>query len=308
LATVVAPAAGKPVLLLLKGGHHVYASPAGLVRLGLDARSPDPAAGTIVRDAARAPTGLLVDEAAWDAVRALELDVEPETIAQAIVAAQRLAVRYGITTIGDNTFFPANGAAYARMAKAGALRLRVSVRSFGPEPFTRLTMKSLGAGLLGRQDPQVRYFGDKYFLDGALSTAGAGASGAGRIEAGPRYSVGELRDLMLFAGQFGTAFHTQSREGVLRLVEARKAITSRPAGAGPDVIDHCGRCGAEDLPRRIRDAGFRVTVLPGQLHELPALLRDLPLATHPWLRGRIEAAKVNVRFLIGEKCRGGKGA
>lgn len=283
LSPVVAPAAGQPVLLLLKGGHHVYASPAGLARLAIDARSSDPAGGTIVRDTTGAPTGLLVDEAAWDAVRALELDVDPETIAQAIVAAQRLAVRYGITTIGDNTFFPANGAAYARMAKAGALSVRVSVRSFGPEPFTRLTMKSLGAGLFGRQDPQVRYFGDKYFLDGALSTAGAGASGAARIEAGPRYGVGELKDLMLFAGPFGTAFHTQSREGVLRLVEARGAITWRRAGAGPDVIDHCGRCGADDLPRRIRDAGFRVTVLPGQLHELPALLRDLPPATHPWL-------------------------
>jgi predicted amidohydrolase YtcJ len=280
LASVIAPAAGKPVLLLLKGGHHVYASPAGLVRLAIDGRSPDPAGGTIVRDASGAPTGLLVDAAAWDAVRALEQDLDPETIAQAIVAAQRLAVRYGITTVGDNTFFPANGAAYARMAKAGVLRLRVSVRSFGPEPFTRLTMKSLGAGLFGRQDPQVRYFGDKYFVDGALSTAGASASGAERIEAGPRYGVGELRELMIFAGPFGTAFHTQSREGVLRLVEARAAITSRRAGAGPDVIDHCGRCGADDLPRRIRDAGFRVTVLPGQLHELPALLRDLPPATH----------------------------
>ncbi len=283
LSPIVAPAAGKPVLLLLKGGHHVYASPAGLARLAVDAGSSDPPGGTIVRDTAGAPTGLLVDEAAWDAVRALELDVDPETIAQAIVAAQRLAVRYGITTIGDNTFFPANGAAYARMAKAGVLRIRVSVRSFGAEPFTRLTMKSLGAGLFGRKDAQVRYFGDKYFLDGALSTAGASASGTARIEAGPRYTVDELRDLMLFAGPFGTAFHTQSREGAMRLVEARGAITSRRAGAGPDVIDHCGRCGSDDLPRRIRDAGFRVTVLPGQLHELPALLRDLPTATHPWL-------------------------
>jgi predicted amidohydrolase YtcJ len=280
LRAVVGPAGDRPLLLLVKGGHHVYANPAALARLSIGASTPDPDGGTIVRDSAGAPSGLLVDQAAWDAVRALESELPPETLARAILAAQRLAVRFGITTIGDNTFFPASAVMYARMAKADLLRPRIDLRSFGPEPFTRLSMKSIGAGAFGRPGSQLQYFGDKYFLDGALSTGGARVAGVARIEAGPRMSVEQLRDAMLFAGPFGTAFHTQSREGARRLAEAREPIMSRRRGAGPDVIDHCGRCGGGGLPERLRAAGFRVTVLPGQLHELPALTRDLPPSDH----------------------------
>lgn len=278
MADVVAPAADRPVLLLLKGGHHVYANAVALHRLGFDDPATTPAGGQVARDAAGHATGLLVDQAAWNAARALDLDLPIETMTEAVLRAQALAVRYGITTLGDNTFFPTLGAQYARMAQKGLLRLRMSIRSFGPEPMTRLAMKSLGVGRFGRPGAQVRYFGEKYFLDSSLSTAGA--AGAERLETGPRYTARELRDLMLYAGPFGTAFHAQSREGAERLVEARRSISHRRPATATDVIDHCGRCGGGDLPRLIKEAGFRVTLLPGQLHDLPGLLRDLPPETH----------------------------
>src|SRR5262249_13224463 len=117
------------------------------------------------------------------------------------------------------------------------------------------------------------YFGEKFFLDAALGPGGS-HDGARHVDNGPSYSVAQLRDQMLFAAPFGTAYHTQSREGAERLVEARSSIENRRRGSLPDVIDHCGRCGGHGLPERIRNAGFRVTVLPGQLHDLPAFLRD----------------------------------
>ena len=52
LRTVTAAAGNRPLLLLLKGGHHVYANPAALARLGIDARSQDPKGGIIARDSA----------------------------------------------------------------------------------------------------------------------------------------------------------------------------------------------------------------------------------------------------------------
>jgi predicted amidohydrolase YtcJ len=280
MGDLLGPASGRPLLLLLKGGHHVYASPAALARLGIDRHTPSPRGGIVVRDPEGAPTGLLVDQAAWDAVRALDLDIPPEVIAEAVLRAQALAVRFGITSIGDNTFFPAHAAAYARMANKQLLRLRISMRSFGPEPTTRLAMKSLGRRAFGRPGLQIQYFGEKYFLDSALGTAGAAVVGAERMETGPRYSVAELRDRMLFAAPFGTAFHTQSREGAERFAAARATIAGRREGALPDIIDHCGRCGGGGLPQRLRAAGLRLTVLPGQLHDLPSLLRDLPSDTH----------------------------
>jgi hypothetical protein len=224
-----------------------------------------------------------VDEAAWDALRKLEPELDPTTIARAILRAQHLAIRYGITSIGDNTFYPSVGAQYARMARAGALKVRVSMRSYGPEPMTRLTMKSLGTAAFGKPGTQIRYFGDKYFVDASLSTAGAVATGAQRLENETRYTVEELRNSMLFAGQFGTAFHVQSREGAERLVAARMGIRDRREGSLPDIIDHCGLCGGGSLPRQIHDAGFQVTILPGQLHDLPSLLRDLAPNTHAML-------------------------
>src|SRR5882724_3029527 len=273
MAPIAAAAGERPLFVTLKGGHHVYANRAALGRLGIDADTADPPGGTIARDGAGKPTGLLVDAAAWNALRKVESGLPPAEIARAIDAASRRAQKYGITSIGDNTFFPAHLAEYVRMVHAGVLRLRVTARSYGPEPSTRLAMNSQGASQFGGPDPRIHYFGEKFFLDAALGPGGS--HGETRHDAGPSYSAAELRDQMLFAAPFGTAYHTQSREGAERLVQARTGIEERRRGSLPDVIDHCGRCGGGGLPERIRKAGFRVTVLPGQLHDLPAFLRDV---------------------------------
>jgi predicted amidohydrolase YtcJ len=283
MAPMLASAQGRPVVLMLKGGHHVYANAAALARMKIDASTPNPKGGTIVRDAQGHATGLLVDAAAWNAARAINDEIDPSVVAHAMLAGQRLALRYGITGLGDNTFFPGHAIQYARMSSADAFHLRVSMRSFGPEPMTHFAMKSVGSVRVGQPGPRVRFFGDKYFLDASLSNAGAHSSADELTTNRPRYSASELRDLMLFATPFGTAFHTQSREGAERLVAARTAIRGRRTGESPDIIDHCGRCGGGGLPERIREAGFRVTMLPGQLHELALLLKELPADTHPSL-------------------------
>ncbi len=281
MAAIVAAAGDRPLLVLIKGGHHAYASPRALARLGIDASTKDPTFGQIVRDSAGAPTGLLVDDAAWSAMRAVASDLSPTDVARAIELAEHEALRYGITAIGDNTFDPERMAQYVRMSRDGVFHLRVSARSFGLEAGSRFTMKSQGTHLFGRLDDRIRFFGDKYFVDGALSDAGARAGSGAPAPAAPRYSVGELRQLMLFAGPFGTAYHTQSRAGAERLVEARSTIEERRRGALPDIIDHCGRCGGGGLPDRIARAGFRITLLPGQIHELPHILTELPAAERP---------------------------
>jgi predicted amidohydrolase YtcJ len=274
MAAIAAPAGERPLLVMLKGGHHAYANPAALASLGIDAATPDPPGGTIARDDAGNPSGLLADAAAWNAARALELALPPAQIARAIDAGARLARAYGITSIGDNTFYPAHLAQYVRMIQAGAVHLRVSARSYGLEPSTRLTMKSQGTSKFSGPDPRIAYFGDKFFLDAGAGPAGS--HGKSRSDdAVPAYSVAQLRAQMLFATPFGTAYHTQSRAGAERLVAARTGIQGRRRGSLPDVIDHCGRCGGDGLPARIKEAGLRITVLPGQLHDLPPYLREI---------------------------------
>jgi predicted amidohydrolase YtcJ len=272
MAPITAAAGAAPILVTLNGGHQVYANRAALGRLGIDAHTPAPPGGTIAKDGAGKPTGLLVDAAAWNALQTVESALSPAEIARAIDAASRRAQKYGITSIGDNTLFPAHLAQYVRMVHAGVLSLRVTARSYGPEPSTRLAMNSQGASQFGGPDPRIHYFGENFFLDGALGPRGS--HGGTRHDAVLSYSSAELRDQMLFAAPFGTAYHTWSREGTERLVQARSGIEERRRGSLPDVIDHCERCGGGGLPERIRKAGFRITVLPGQLHDLPALSRD----------------------------------
>ena len=246
-----------PLVLVLAGGHHVYANTIAIDRMGF------------ATDAY--PSGLFAEQAAFEAQRALLSMIDARTIAAAALTAQEFALRYGITAIGDNTFFPMSGAQYARMADEGTFVLHVALRSFGPMPVTRLAMLPLGAGRFGHPGPQVRYFGDKFFLDGALS------HGAAQSHDVAACGAPALRDRLLRAGDYGTAFHVQSRACAEALVEARTEVKNR-RGAATDVLDHCGRCGGSGLPARIRASGLRVTLLPGLLHALPELLAAEPEA------------------------------
>jgi len=275
------PSPDVPAFVALKGGHLVYLSRPALARLGIDRDTPDPPGGRIVRDSAGEPTGVLVDQAAWNAVRFVSSAIDPQTVAQAILAAQQRALRYGITTIGDNTFYPLHMAQFLRLSEAGLLKLRVAARSFGSLPITHFLMKSIGSTPFGR-DPRVRYLGAKFFLDTSLSDAadevatwqlpGGAKRDAG--EAGLTLTKDQLREAFLFAGPYGLAFHNQSRAGTERLLAVRASIAGRRDPRAVDIIDHCGACDG-DLPARLRDSGFKVTLLPGQLHDLPIIARRL---------------------------------
>ncbi|HWV37016.1 MAG TPA: amidohydrolase family protein [Vulgatibacter sp.] len=249
-----------PAYVALAGGHGAFVNAAGLAELGIGAGAPDPAGGRIDRGPDGAPTGLLEGEAAWSARRRIFASFSPGLVARALLRAQRRALAYGITAIGDDTFLPVHAMQYQRLASAGHFHLRVAARSFGPEPGTRFLM----APLQGR----IRYLGEKHFMDGSLSLP---ARSAGPLP-GPAPLLGqaEAEEALLFAARAGTSFHALGREGVERLVAARLAVGARRPAGTVDVITPCDACGG-DLPARIRAAGYRVTAIPSRLYELPAL-------------------------------------
>ena len=252
----------EPTIVTLMGGHHAYINPAGLEILGIHEDTEDPAHGAIGRDAQGRPTGLLTDTAWWNAQQQVYTSLDPETIAQATLLAQRRAVRYGITAIGDNTFYPDHAAQYMRMADDGVFVLRVSLRSWGKVPVTEFLMRNF-------DNDQIQYFGAKYLVDQGLSWAGtlqAGPEPGGT----PTYTVDELTEIFLFAGESSTAYHTQGAEGLERLLTAYLAAEDRRPEGVVDVIDHCGSCSG-DFISRIAEAGLLITLLPGMYHELPML-------------------------------------
>ena len=94
-----------PVLLRSQDHHSAWANRLAFERAGIDAATPDPPNGTLLRDATGRPSGLLL-ERALDLVR----DVVPQPDAAALAIALRrggddLAAR-GITTVHHMTYEP----------------------------------------------------------------------------------------------------------------------------------------------------------------------------------------------------------
>jgi predicted amidohydrolase YtcJ len=255
-----------PVWIALKGGHHVWVSRAGLSRLGIDRSTKDPDRGRIHRGPDGEPTGLLEDEAAWTALRKVYAELPLETIGRAMLLAQRKALAYGITTVGDNTFFPHHARLFWRLIDGGHFRLRVALRSFGSVPVTRFLMRPTGVDFFGNRDPRISFLGEKHFMDAALSLGGVSGAGA-------KMTAEETRDAFLFAAPYGVALHTQSREGIERVLAAFAEVAGRVPPDAPIIVDHCGSCGG-DGTGRLKALDLRVTVLPGQLHDLPEIARD----------------------------------
>ncbi|MDR7551012.1 MAG: amidohydrolase [Armatimonadota bacterium] len=118
-----------PVVLSSKDGHLLWVNTAALRAAGIDRRSPDPPGGAIARDSRGEPTGIL-KEAAKDLVWRIVPETGVDLLEAAILEAQRLLHRQGITGVHHFTGTagydgPPTFAAFQSLAARGRLRLRV---------------------------------------------------------------------------------------------------------------------------------------------------------------------------------------
>jgi predicted amidohydrolase YtcJ len=120
----VSPA--NPVWLEHTSGHYGVANSAALKLAAIVAATPDPPAGTIDRDAAGQPTGVL-KEAAQDTMIAL---IPPWTLEQrraGILASLELMHREGMTAVKDPQIDADDWEAYASLGREGRLDAHVCV-------------------------------------------------------------------------------------------------------------------------------------------------------------------------------------
>lgn len=120
----------RPAAVTSHDGHGVWASSAALQRAGIDARTPDPDGGRIVRDANGDPTGLLM-ESAMDLVMDLLPPVQTPDIAAAILESQAYYHSLGIVGwqdagIGAMLGGPDTFTAYANLQRNGSLTAKVT--------------------------------------------------------------------------------------------------------------------------------------------------------------------------------------
>jgi predicted amidohydrolase YtcJ len=161
-----ATSADRPVVVTRTCGHISVANSLALRLAGIDAQTPDPPGGVIVRDASGQPTGILQETAMALVGRLIPEPTAAQTEA-AIRAAHQHQLSLGITSATDPDVQPGQLMAYRDMDMRGALAVRMNLlasRRIGDLHFP------LPAPYLS---DMLRIDSVKYFADGGMTSATA---------------------------------------------------------------------------------------------------------------------------------------
>jgi predicted amidohydrolase YtcJ len=166
--SIDAVTAGHPVFINRLDGHMALANSQALQLAGITRDTPDPPGGTIVRDAAGEPTGVLKDAAMGRVYRAIPEPSEDQ-IAEAVRAAMRYAAENGVTSVQDMSAAPGILRVYQALLARGELTVRIS----GHQPLA--TWEHLAAvGLRADFGGEKLHIGAlKGFADGSLGSTTA---------------------------------------------------------------------------------------------------------------------------------------
>ena len=264
-----------PVIIFLRSGHAAVANSAGLRKLGFTHRTVIED-GTIGKDGNGEPNGWLLEAAAMEGLKRVGEKYSGETIEKAIETGQRLALSYGITTLGDNTFNPYHMKIYQSLERQGDLKIKMWTRSFGRIPQTTSLMKPMGVKKLGFIGPEnnfsrVHWHLIKLFEDMSLSVP-PGVTGA--VEPGGKVYLtkDEIKQYLILHPEDKFAFHVQGEKGLWNILNAMEELGPRNADRR-HVIDHAGYS-TETQIKAIRDLGSSVTILASQNFDYPSLARQ----------------------------------
>ena len=163
-----AVAPGRPVALTRTCGHMMVVNTRALELARVDASSPTPGGGAIVRDASGEPTGLL-QETAMGLAKAVIPDPSVDEYAEMIRAAQRAQLGKGITSATEAGAYTDLVRAYRQLdreerleARANVLAIRLSDEKVDPLPLPERFVSDT-----------LRIDSVKIFADGGLSGATA---------------------------------------------------------------------------------------------------------------------------------------
>ena len=157
-----------PVFVSRLDGHMALANSLALKLAGITRDTPDPPGGTIVRDAAGEPTGVLKDAAMAPVSRVIPPPSHDE-VAGAIRAAMRYAAENGVTSVQDMSASPDILRVYQELLARGELRVRI----YGAQPlgsWQRLAAAGVRAAFGG---DKLRIGILKGFSDGSLGSTTA---------------------------------------------------------------------------------------------------------------------------------------
>jgi predicted amidohydrolase YtcJ len=156
-----------PVALSSKDGHSIWANTRALELAGVSADTPDVTGGSIFRDAAGAPTGILQENAIGLVRQAIPAPSRQEML-DACARGLARANRVGLTGVHD-----CEGADALAVFQELALRQELTLRVLAHIPEGAID-EAIAVGLQdGFGDKWVRVAGIKAFSDGALGSRSA---------------------------------------------------------------------------------------------------------------------------------------
>ncbi len=244
-----------PAALSRVDGHALWVNAAALAAAGIDARTPDPPGGRILREADGRPAGVLLD-AAQDLVLARIPPPGPAQLEEALVLGLREIVRLGITSVHDAGVPEDVLAIYRRLAAEDRLPLRVHAMLDGERPLPELReamARARAAPELGRLEVRAV----KLFADGALGSRGAALHEDYADEPGNRglllATPAALAAKVAAAAAAGLqpAVHAIGDRAVTAALDALEAAGSGVAALRPR-IEHLQIVLPRHLPRLVR--------------------------------------------------------
>ncbi len=259
LAALDAVSQGRPVALIHVSGHGRFANSRALELAGIDASTPDPRDGHIVRDAQGKPTGLLHETACWP-VR----DAIPKLTGAELLEVGREGVRYlnglGITGFCDASATREMLDVFRTLDDEGALscwagfNLALHPTALGYDPEAAPELRAERRALCG---PHMIADFAKIFLDGvpSLRTAAMLSPYASAPEEPPVAMALDRDGLAEAIGNFdaegmGVKVHAIGDRAVRTVLDAVEIVRARNGAGGPQHhIAHGQFILDEDIPR-----------------------------------------------------------
>ncbi|GAB4369009.1 MAG: amidohydrolase [Acidobacteriota bacterium] len=158
----------RPCALRRIDGHALWVNRAALAAAGIDARTPDPAGGQILRDRTGRPTGILVDSA-MDLVDRVVPEPDDAAVRRALEDAVASLSAFGLTGFHDMGTDGRTLAIIREMDAAGRLPLRLTLYASADDE--ELVARLMRDG--PEQGRRFRVVGVKFYADGALGSRGA---------------------------------------------------------------------------------------------------------------------------------------
>jgi predicted amidohydrolase YtcJ len=233
-----------PVLLTRADAHSVWVNSETLRAAGIDADTPNPAGGEIIRRANGEASGILVDTAIFKARGAAPAPT-PEQALEAYRKAERELFRYGITSLADAWQSAANHRLLKKAFASGVLQIRVHGMLASRDEPDAAYFRNKAAPVRGLFGERLFLDAFKIVLDGSLGSRSAwllhdyadrpGHRGNGR------YTDGEVYELVRLAREkgFQACIHAIGDAAVRQAVRAvARVLSERPLPDHRYRIEH----------------------------------------------------------------------